>query len=695
MRPDPSPFARDARSLHALLGAGRRRLALALTGRAALAGGAAFLMGTVAVRFLMHDAGSWPRAAAAAGALLSAAAVVWRQRDAARLHRAAADAERLVPAFQNHRLPALELARFPGRASARITALVLARAARIADTVEPATLWPLTRAIVPLGAGIVLALAGMVVSMDAPAGTRGSVPPGGTARAATTAAIDRIEATVAPPSYAAGETAVLQDPARLEAVAGSRITLRIGSRAAAVGTEIDGAPIEVAAGAGGWREARFDVATTGVLTVAAIDEAGRVRDRRVMPVLARADAAPVVTLERPGTDLVFPDAARRVTFAARATDDLGLASLTLYYTKVSGAGEQYEFDEGELPWMVDRGADGAWRARTERALQELGLRPGDLLVYYARATDRRPGSAPAVSDSYVIEIGTPPAAASGGFAVPPDEERHAISLNALIRKTERVHAARGRMPAAAFADATAGLAVEQRMVRTETIFMMGSHGHVEDEEAEAAQAHEIQEGRLENHGQADLLAAVRLMTVAERELLARETGRALEAQRTALGALQRALSRQRYFLRTIPARSRIDAGRRGAGDLSAARSWTGTPQHPDSERAARVRTLLAELARVPAAPGETDISRLAALAPRLLALDPASPRLQQAARELETVSRSAPVRPEAVDRAVRRAAGALLGEAGAAPATAAPLPAVAPGLTGAFTDGLRASGGLR
>ena len=82
-------------------------------------------------------------------------------------------------------------------------------------------------------------------------------------------------------------------------------------------------------------------------------------------------------------------------------------------------------------------------------------------------------------------------------------------------------------------------------------------GHVEDEEEEADQSHEIQEGRLENRARR-VSAAVRHMTVAERGLAAFSTSRRAPPAKAAVEALQRAFGHSRYILR---------ASRAGAGSI--------------------------------------------------------------------------------------------------------------------------------
>jgi hypothetical protein len=119
------------------------------------------------------------------------------------------------------------------------------------------------------------------------------------------------------------------------------------------------------------------------------------------------------------------------------------------------------------------------------------------------------------------------------------------------------------------------LAVEQRMLRAEFIFMTG--GEVVDEVEEAEHSDDLAQGRLENQGQIELLNAMREMSRAETRLNGADTAQALVFERAALAALQKAFDRRRYFLRTLPERARIDQTRRFSGDVSAAR-----PRRPDA-----------------------------------------------------------------------------------------------------------------
>ena len=79
--------------------------------------------------------------------------------------------------------------------------------------------------------------------------------------------------------------------------------------------------------------------------------------------------------------------------------------MTLRFTRVSGSGEGFTFEEGTLPVDITRGAANSWTARGTIALKTLRLEEGDTLVYQAAARDLKPGADPSLSESFLIEIG--------------------------------------------------------------------------------------------------------------------------------------------------------------------------------------------------------------------------------------------------------------------------------------------------
>jgi hypothetical protein len=248
-------------------------------------------------------------------------------------------------------------------------------------------------------------------------------------------------------------------------------------------------------------------------------------------------------------------------------------------------------------------------------------------------------------------------------------------------KTERLHARRSALTAGALTAEAQGLAVEQRMVRAEFVFLMG--GEVQDEVEEAAQAHELVEGRLENGGQAALLGATRAMSRAEARLAAGETAAALVAEREALRFLRQAFDRRRFLLRPVAERARIDPSRRLQGQSPSGTSPALPVSQPDPPYGwDAVQSAASALARA-RADAAVDLVLPAA---RLSALDPGDPRLTAAATALLRAA-TPPARETALDDA-QRALHAV-----AARRLAAPVPHPPPNaVSGAIADALRRRG---
>jgi hypothetical protein len=372
---------------------------------------------------------------------------------------------------------------------------------------------------------------------------------------------------------------------------------------------------------------------------------GSSAEARFVSLLVTPDLAPSVRLTQPGKDLALTDPAATLAIEADANDDLGLDSLELRYTRAAGTGESLSFNEGTVRLDLTRADSRQWTGRTRWSLAPLKLEDGDLVVYRAVARDRNPEGTPAQSGSFVIEIGRPSSSLGAGFAISTDEKRYAISQQMVIYKTEQL-LTRLRKGQADWLEQTRSLAVEQRMVRSEIVFLSG--GEIEDEEVEAATSDELSEGRLRNTGRAEMLRAITSMSRAETELNSGNAREALVHERAALQALERAFDRRRYYLRTIADRSRIDQSRRLTGTLSDARSWRPEPYRPPLSRSLEAaRSLMSDLVAAKSRDARGD----AAVAARLSALDSHSVSLQGAAVELATAPTSE-ARVLAIDRAM-------------------------------------------
>lgn len=609
MRPDLDERGGDA--VRVLIGAVARRrwwrhLALGLLAAAILVSSTAILSGATGLPGLPGVA------RLALGLLAGTAAVAWAGRFRGR-RAAAAAIERARPSCRNLVITAEELERHPERASAGMRARVMADASAALRGLQPGTVVPLRATVAALMASIGVALLSVPAARES---VRGAVEQLSIALPLPAAA-PNVSVRVDAPAYTRRAPSVLTNPPRIEALEGSRITFEL---------------------ARGWR-VRFGSTpvVNGHLARASgffvIEPASS--DRRLLvPLNVIPDHAPLVRIGSPAKDLLLPDGARTIQVALSAADDLALQSLELRYTKVSGTGEQFEFVEGTVPIEIAQSSPREWTADGQLALRSLRLGPGDSLVYRAVARDERPGAAGfASSDTYFIEIAGPGQVALEGVEMPAEMERYAMSQQMIVLKLERLRKREGSMSPADLAEEAASIAAEQRTVRANFIFLLG--GHVEDEEEEAAQSHEIQEGRLENTARKDINAAISQMTRAERGLSAVDVAAALPPARAAVEWLQRAFGRSRYLLRALAVRSRLDPSRRLAGDVAEAGDWRRAPAEADAREGERVRELFVALLNAfPRSGGTPDPARLQPLAESALAIDPSSAVWQEVARGL-------------------------------------------------------------
>jgi hypothetical protein len=619
-------------------------------------------------------------AAPAAGALVAALVLVLRLRFWTRSAIVRA-LERATPASRNLLITADELWRGQLQARESVRAHVFADVSAIAGSVNTARAVPAR----PLAACAALAAVAWAIALGA--GRFGATAPALTANGTSMRAADgtnpaksmTLTVTTHPPPYTGLADTHAVDPAELRGIEGSVALLTIETAASRVTVEHDGAIKTLTPDSAGRVTDRLPLTKTGYIAI----ESDR-GDRRTLPVVVTPDALPTVRLSAPGRDLVFADGrasilnpgapAPRIGFTARATDDYGLQSLSLRYTKVSGSGEEYQFTEGDIPLTVTRTNPRDWSGTASRTLADLGLKEGDMLVYRAVASDARPGDGSASSDAFFIEISRLGVAAGDAFTLPEQETRYALSQQMLIVKTDRLVKARASMPVEQFTEASLNLAVEQRMIRAEFVFMLG--GEISDEDVEAEQSVELQAGRLANRGQSDLRAATIAMSQAEKLLTAANPSDALVAERNAVAALQRAFARDRYILRASPTRVDLDPKRRLTGDLSAAASWSrAIPDTPANRRTAQLQDLLLGLTELAAAP---DRSRALVLAGTALRIDASSESLRKAATGLQ--------RGGGVDEAIAAVAEETKRSLFAAPA---PSIDVAPGLRRALTERAR------
>lgn len=654
MRPDPG------RQIEEVLSAVRRRLAMRSALEAVMTGAAGAAVIALVLRWI--GAGTWWTLGAMVGAAMAVGGLWFAIAPGKRTRAAAARAiERARPDCRNVVITAEEILRDRSRIQPWIGERVFADAVSHAAAVDPSAAVGLR--FLAAGTAVAVAVA-LAVALIAPQRRASHIREAAAGSGSATAAVRPLSftATLDPPTYVGGQPLTFTDPERLTALEGSRLHLRIAGEQWRV--RFGNAPVPLRVGQGA-AAADLLLEDSGYFAIEPLGHTGGAA--RLLPVLVTADGVPVVRVEKPGRDLLL-SSARAVSVLATASDDYGLRAMSLRYTRVSGSGEQFEFVEGEWPIDITREGSRTWRGRGEVPLARLGLGPGDSLVYRIIARDGREGVAGfGSSDTFFIEIAGRGEVAIEGFEMPPDRDRYALSQQMIVLKIERLRAREAGLARGARQEQAAAIAAEQRAVRANFIFLMG--GHVEDEEEEAEQAHEIQEGRLENTARREVSRAVGHMTYAEQSLVAAETRAALREARLAVDALQRAFGRNRYFLRTLPVRSRIDPSRRLSGNLDDAAGWRRDVARPtdDPGRAATheiMRRLVALAPRIGS--GSSGLAaELTAAAETAIHVDPADPEWQQiSARILSLRDASASnASREEIDRRLHEAFDSVIAQA--------------------------------
>jgi DNA-binding transcriptional regulator YdaS (Cro superfamily) len=581
----------------------------------------------------------------ALAALLALSGVLfggWWQRRRQTPAQIAEVIEQGVPASHNLLRTALELqvTGAPGE-RAPVAALVATRADALASTIDARLVVPTRRATAHLVGAVIAWVAAVGIGQLVPAGAVGRTATRTVAVATQRSSISRVDVAVTPPAYAQQPPRAQRDPDRIEGLEGSRLTFRVASNADSLRIETADSVRTLA------RPARGDFTWDAPLRddgfVALTPFTTQAGPKRLVAISMLRDGGPSVRITAPGKDLVVPTPDRTLDVRIDATDDVGLGSLELHYTKVSGSGERFEFTEGTVPVRVTRDGRTHWTASAALALKALLVEPGDLVVYRARATDARPGREPVESDAFIAQLAEAGGVAATGFSMDPDEDRYAVSQQMVIQKTERLIAGQKALAADTVKERASQIAVEQRRVRAEFVFMTGGEfeaGVVEgeeggtalDETAEAEGEQDLAAGRMVNRGRQALLVAIRAMSRASIALTESRLTDALRYEKTALTNLQEAFARQRFLMRALSQREALDPARRHSGALdSVARAPVVTPPPERDETRAALRGILAALLTPPAlATRDRDTE----LAVRVLQLRPTRPDAQRIAQWL-------------------------------------------------------------
>jgi hypothetical protein len=554
-----------------------------------------------------------------------------------------------------------------------VRALVLERARALAGTVDLRSVFPLARGRLALS---VVASAGLLML------TRAVITSGVESAAELspreqfagtdplTFAIDDVQVHVTPPAYLNRRDSSYTNPSRITAPATSRVQLTIGAQGAdSVVLESPEARLSFTNSNG-----RFTVPwradADAVLAVLAYR--GAEIARTFVGVTVERDADPRVRIAAPGRDLVLPRGDTTLRLVVSADDDHALDSLTVRYTKVSGSGERYSFVEGELPLAIRRLDAARWEASANWDLSALALEPGDVVVYRAIAMDRRPDAPVIESDAWIAEVMTGRGDGAAGFAVDVGELRYALSQQMIVMRIERLLAARDSLGSAlrdeVFAERARNVAVEQRRVRAEFVFLLGGELSeevaVEDnmgdlnEHQHAEVDADLSTGRVRNEGRQAVQAAIRAMSRAASALADTALTPALAEAREAVTQLEIAFTRARFLMRPLAERERIDPTRRLTGALAGVGSSAQSRPEPlDDVATQRLGDVLRELVQhARAAANDTsraaadELQRLAGEVLRARAVDPTTQEIALALSDAATAVRRGDARTAMASR---------------------------------------------
>ena len=344
----------------------------------------------------------------------------------------------------------------------------------------------------------------------------------------------RIDLEYRYPAYTGRPPEMVENGGDIAAVRGTLVTVRVTpTRAARAGRLVveGGAPVALTVDSAGLLAGVLRVEKPGFYKVE-LEGAGS----RMLPasldytIDVLDDRGPSVRFAKPGRDMKVT-AVEEVFVEAVAEDDFGVAALELLYS-VNGGPEQRRV-------LAGSGARGSRETSGSHTflLEELKLEPGDVIAYYARATDNNRVSAPQTSSTDIYFLQIRPFAqdyrqqqqggGGGGGDQPGELSKRQREIIAGTFKTERDRKA---TPAKQFQEDVATLALAQSRLREQADLLarrLVERG-IAGQDTNYAKIAEI------------LPKAVAEMRTAEATLGRRDTKGALPPEQRALQHLQRA-----------------------------------------------------------------------------------------------------------------------------------------------------------
>jgi hypothetical protein len=336
------------------------------------------------------------------------------------------------------------------------------------------------------------------------------------------------------PSYTGLAAQRIENGGDVAALRGTRVTVRVTPTMASAGGElvIEGKPpIALVPGDSGTLSATFTIQGNGFYHIELLGmDSTKVRASLDYAIEALGDQPPLVQIIRPGRDTRVTSL-EEVFIEARGEDDYGVQRLELVYS-VNGGEERVV----ELENSSGRRKDIS--AGHTLFLEEYELVPGDVVSYYARASDANPYGGPgtAATDIYFLQVRpfdreyreAEQAGMPGGQGESP--EGLSEQQREIVSATYKANRDRATTPPAELRENLATIALAQGRLRqqVETLSRrMVQRGVSGSDSTFAAIA-------------AELPNAIAAMLKAEERLGQREPGEALPPEQVALQHLQRA-----------------------------------------------------------------------------------------------------------------------------------------------------------
>jgi hypothetical protein len=215
--------------------------------------------------------------------------------------------------------------------------------------------------------------------------------------------VERLELEYVFPAYTGLEPRTVEDGGDIAVLRGTTVRVRVHSTLATksgriVRGERDQVPL--GANADGTLSGSFDVRDDGIYRIDLASPAGNlVTASPQYTIDALDDEAPVVSFSKPSRDL-RATSIDEVFVEARADDDFGVARLDLVYAVNGGVERSVRLASGAGTPAKEVTAGHTF------FLEELGLQPGDVVSYFARAADNDTvkGAKSATSDIYFVQI---------------------------------------------------------------------------------------------------------------------------------------------------------------------------------------------------------------------------------------------------------------------------------------------------